>query len=63
MYFATVSKSKFIADCKSDFAALEFRQHEPSDSLLIETNIPSDDNISLCLRFFESLVIIGFYLD
>lgn len=55
-----VFQPQFISNRKPDFPTLQLRQHEPSDPLLIQTQIPPNADIRLSLRFLEAFVVVGF---
>lgn len=63
MHLAIVPQSQFVSHRQPNFSRFEFRKIEPRDPLLIESNVPSDGERFLSLRFLESFVVVGFDLD
>jgi hypothetical protein len=63
VHFASIPKPQLIANSKSHFSAFQLRQCEPSNSLLVQSQVPSNGDICLGLTFFETFVVIRFYFD
>jgi len=61
--FALIPQPQFITNGQPNFPALQLGQTEPSNALLIQTEVPTNGNVGLCLTFFQPLVIISFDLD
>ena len=59
---AIVSKSKFVADGKAHFTALKLREIEPSYTFVIQTKVPADADVTLCLALLQALIIVRFNL-
>jgi len=63
MRISTIAKTQFISNCEPHFAALQFRENEPGNTLLVEADIPSYNNVRLRLRLFKTLVVVCFYFN
>jgi len=63
MHLAVVAKPQLVANCEPDLAAFELGQVEPRDALLVESNVPPDDESLLRLRLLEPFVVVGLNLD
>ena len=61
--FALIPQPQFIANGQPNFSALQFGKTKPSNALLIQTQVPTNGDVGLCLTFFQPLVIISFDLD
>jgi hypothetical protein len=60
---ALIPQPQFIANGQPNFSALQLRKTEPSNALLIQTQVPTNGDVGLRLTFFQPLVIISFDLD
>lgn len=61
--FTLIPQPQFIANGQPNFSALQLRKTEPSNALLIQTQVPTNGDVGLRLTFFQPLVIISFDLD
>jgi len=58
-----IPESEFVPNCEANFAAFKLWKCEPSNAFLIQTKIPSNSDVGLCLTLFETFVIVCFDLD
>lgn len=56
-------KSELVPNRQSHLSALELGHAKPRDALLVETNVPPDDDVVLRLRLLDLLVVVGLNLD
>lgn len=58
VHLANIAQTKFVT-VHQLHVAVGFRQGEIGDSFLVQTDIPTNVDVLLCLRLFQTLVVIG----
>ena len=54
---------ELVADREPDLAALELGHAKPGDTLLVQADVPADDDVVLRLRLLNLFVVVGLDLD
>lgn len=56
-------KPQLVTDGEPNLAALELGHAKPGNALLVETDVPANDDVVLRLRLLDLLVVVSFNLD
>lgn len=61
--FALIPQPQFIPNGQPNLSTLQLGKTKPSNTLLIQTQVPTNSDVRLRLTFFQPLVVISFDLD
>lgn len=61
--FALIPQPQLVTHGEPDFTTLQLRKAEPRNTLLVQTQIPTNSDICLSLTLLEPFVVVGFDFD